>query len=292
MRYAGIVVLLLLLLLFLNAQQTQIINHRPSTTFERETLKVMSFNIRGGRDTISNRPHLKAVAKEIQHSSPDIVALQEVDVRLPRSHFKNQAAELARSLSMNAIFSPSMNFLIGSYGNAVLSRYPIMDYQSIPLPGGGEKRSMLKAVLDLGPTHVQVFNTHLSLRAETRKKQIRFIGSLIRLAEHPTILVGDLNMLAHDPLLDHLRTELTDPLYERRATLPTLAAQRKTQSSQQTDYIFLSRHFDFQQAASQPSRISDHAAVTYAIRFTESTSYGVISRAVRGKSNSSPYPRK
>src|SRR5690606_11269664 len=78
---------------------------------------------------------IEGIARVISDARPDLVALQEVDEKTTRSGVTlSQTETLARLTGMYAYFSHSMNFAGGQYGNAVLSRFPILDTMHFELP--------------------------------------------------------------------------------------------------------------------------------------------------------------
>ena len=55
-----------------------------------------------------------------------MVALQEVDNKTNRTGKIDQAAELSRLTKMFYIFGSNIEFQGGHYGNAILSRFPVV----------------------------------------------------------------------------------------------------------------------------------------------------------------------
>ena len=82
-------------------------------------------------------------------SNSDIITLNEVDIGLPRTKYKNIVSEISRSLNYNYAFATEFVELspliygqsldkkkyLGLHGNAVLSRYPIKSAWIVRLPG-------------------------------------------------------------------------------------------------------------------------------------------------------------
>src|SRR5690606_35067416 len=125
----------------------------------------MTYNIRHGLglDGVIN---LARIAEDILRSGADIVALQEVDRFNIRSGFQDQIRWLGEKTGMAWSFAPSMRWGFAQYGNAVLSRYPIVANQVYVLPGIKEKRTLMMTVIQYGDVQVNVFNTHLGVEAE------------------------------------------------------------------------------------------------------------------------------
>lgn len=113
-------------------------------------LTVLSYNIRHGEGT-DGVFDLERTAQVILDSGADLVALQEVDVRTGRASGVDQASELARLTGMQAYFGEAIPYDGGSYGDAVLSRFPVSAHHNWPLPAepGHEKRVAVSVLVEL-----------------------------------------------------------------------------------------------------------------------------------------------
>ena len=156
-------------------------------------LRVASYNIRHGHDAGLD---MAVLAKDILSAAPDVVGLQEVDVRTERVQGRDTLAELAAAAGFaHYAFCRAIPFAGGEYGTAILSRYPIRSFAVIPLPctGAREMRAVGQAVLDADGERVDVFNTHLSYESHAlRLPQFEALAALT--APHPAwIPTGDFN---------------------------------------------------------------------------------------------------
>jgi endonuclease/exonuclease/phosphatase family metal-dependent hydrolase len=97
------------------------------------------------------------------------------------------------------------------FGNAVLSRFPIVSADSLPLPvePGDEPRSLLCVEIDAPFARVPFFTTHLSWKLHQgaiRRQQVLFIAEQVRrlapTTGFPPILTGDFNA---EPESDEIR---------------------------------------------------------------------------------------
>jgi endonuclease/exonuclease/phosphatase family metal-dependent hydrolase len=159
------------------------------------TLRVLTYNIHhgAGNDEVLD---LERIARLIRTLEPDLVALQEVDIRTERTGGVDQAAELGRLTGMSAVFGPFMDFQGGEYGMAVLSALPIVDSRNHRLPEGAEPRSALAVRVRLpGDAGELTFvGIHLYRTEEERLAQTRrLLDELPSEAEGPVILAGDFN---------------------------------------------------------------------------------------------------
>ncbi|MGC5327559.1 endonuclease/exonuclease/phosphatase family protein [Brevibacillus sp. SYSU BS000544] len=243
----------------------------PSTVHsDSGTLSVATYNIRGCRND-EGLADVKAIADEIRELDPDILALQEVDEGLPRSGFVDQAKELSRLLQMNYAFSPTINFVVGAYGNAVLSKYPIQNVESIALPSSREPRGVMKVTVDANGSPVTLYTTHFGLKASERKQQADTLYQLLQKEQNtePTILLGDFNVDQSDPLLAPFRKLLDDPLAKSKTKFVTIDGN----SLKQIDHIFISDELALSYAKSSTNNRSDHSPVFFELHFATETAY-------------------
>ncbi|HEX2463902.1 MAG TPA: endonuclease/exonuclease/phosphatase family protein [Thermoanaerobaculia bacterium] len=155
--------------------------------------RVLSYNIHRaiGVDRLF-RP--ERVANIIRYYAPDVVLLQEVDEGVPRSRELNLASELAAALGFEHYkMGANVSLRKGHYGNATLSRFPIVRERNIDLTIGSRKRRGCQhttLAIDDG-SHpgrmVEVFNLHLGLSAREREQQA---GILVRSGEFPPLGEG------------------------------------------------------------------------------------------------------
>jgi endonuclease/exonuclease/phosphatase family metal-dependent hydrolase len=116
----------------------------------------------------------------VRHYDPDIVMLQEVDEGAPRSRELNLAKELAEAASYPSFaLGHNVSLKKGRYGNATLSRFPILRERNIDLSVEMSwiRRGCQHTTLDLGEKkgHLEVFNLHLGLSARERARQIELL---------------------------------------------------------------------------------------------------------------------
>lgn len=171
---------------------------RLATSNNRAVLKIMTYNIRHGAPIhkANDDIQLKGIAEAINAQKPDLVALQEVDSMTERAPV-DEAKELATLTGMYYFFSKTINFQGGQYGDAILSRFPILSKKHVELPmpdASGEARAL--GVVTVEPFHGVKINfavTHLDLKKENRIAEINEIINISKQSEHPFILAGDFN---------------------------------------------------------------------------------------------------
>ncbi len=200
-KFAVPVIILLILCLFLyyiNYQQRdRVVFSSLSTQPELggETIKIMTYNIQRGLDNNGVRDFAKTVLT-IKNSKSQIIGLNEVDNKMLRSGFIDQISFLAGELNMNYVFGPTLSPIIGSYGNALLTVFPVIEVKNRPLPVniGQEPRGVLEADLLLPEENIlKVLVTHLSTDKEVRSKQCAWLNDFLQVIKGPFILMGDFN---------------------------------------------------------------------------------------------------
>lgn len=192
--------------IFINYTQkgVEVISRTHSLTPQPSRVKIMTYNIQHGRG-LDNRLDLKRIARTIKESNSQIIGLNEVDRGLPRSNYVDQIRFLADRLDMNYSFAPTLNGIVGKYGNALLSVFPMVEAHNHLLPAslGEEPRGVLEATLKLGGDRLlKVLVTHLSLENETRFRQMSWLHSYLQSFEGvPFVLMGDFNGIGGFPEL-------------------------------------------------------------------------------------------
>jgi len=178
-------------------------------------LKLLSYNIHSGHD-FEGKENLAAIGDFIKEVDADIVGLNEVDMKNERCGGIDQADFLRERAGYSyCAFSPSIEFRGGYYGNALLSKYPILEAEPIAIPAAPdadkhhEPRSILRCVIDAPCGKITVMVTHygvhaVSERVEGVKKTLELVE---KAGDMPIFFMGDLNATPD--------SEELKPLYEK-----------------------------------------------------------------------------
>ena len=183
--------------------------------------RVASFNIHSGRDG-KGEENLTRTARVMEGF--DLVGMNEVrGPSLLRS--RNQAEQLGIKLGMAAIFGPSeRRWYLASFGNGMLSRYPILSWRSRPMRVAGESsyRAVIFARVAMSTAAATVIVVHVE-RGQMGDFQLREVSDLFAQVRAPALLMGDFNAdAAHPELLrisklpgvtDALRARSGDRIY-------------------------------------------------------------------------------
>ncbi|MFK7850234.1 MAG: endonuclease/exonuclease/phosphatase family protein [Akkermansiaceae bacterium] len=167
-------------------------------------LRVLCYNIHFCKGA-DERFDVERIAKVIRAEAPDLVALQEIDVRTKRSGKVHQLQMLAELTGMHGRFGPTQDYHGGLYGNGILSRHPFEDLLIEPLPYTPASRDvityprgLIAATVSLGEGRsIRIVSTHFQHNLEEdRVAQAKAVNELFGDAEKdqiPTILAGDIN---------------------------------------------------------------------------------------------------
>jgi endonuclease/exonuclease/phosphatase family metal-dependent hydrolase len=157
-----------------------------------KNIRVCTYNILHGKMV---EDHIGTIGKDIVEMGAEIAGIQEVDMGTSRVKDKNSLAEIAKGAGYEYYcFAKAIDYRGGEYGTAILSKYPIISYEVIPLIAEGiEGRSLCHAVIDINGFNLDFFNTHTSYESkDTRKKQLLQIAAETAKCEH-FVLTGDFN---------------------------------------------------------------------------------------------------
>jgi endonuclease/exonuclease/phosphatase family metal-dependent hydrolase len=201
-------------------------------------LRVLTYNIHHG-EGVDGKLDLERIAGVIRSVEPDLVSLQEVDQNCERTGKVDQPAELARLTGMKAAFGGNIELQGGQYGNAVLSRFPIVKSENHKLPntGGGEQRGLLEVEVEVelpgSKLPLLLLATHFDHRREDaqRIESVRMIQERLQnRGDVPFLLAGDLNDAPDSAVLKQLSKDWTG----WRDVLPTTPVETPTR---QIDFI-------------------------------------------------------
>jgi len=189
---------------------------RPCQPLHSEYVRLAQWNIEKGKrfDLIQ-----KCLASDAI-GPVDILCLNEADYGMARSGNRHVAFELADRLNMNVAFGPAFyeftkgvgeerlaegHNAFGVQGNAVLTRFPVIDCRNLRLPtchdplSSEEKRAGGRSALIVRTDKFAVVVTHLEVLTtrRCRSQQMKFILDNLE-PEVPTVIAGDLNTNTFD----------------------------------------------------------------------------------------------
>jgi len=154
-------------------------------------LRIATYNIHSAVG-IDRRFRPERICGVIDELRADIVALQEV---LSPVRGLDVHQHLRDATSLHLVTMATMQLAGGTFGNALLSRWPILELAEHGLSvGKREPRGALDATIGRDARKLRVLATHLGLRAAERGQQLARLIELVKSApDMPTVLLGDFN---------------------------------------------------------------------------------------------------
>ncbi len=148
-------------------------------------LRLATYNVHGCADLARTATVLRAL-------EADVIALQELNWN--PSDALHVLDDLAARLGCTPLAGPTLLRPDGHYGNALLTRLPVVRtrLEDLSFPGR-EPRGALAAELRVGASALTVIATHLGLAPRERRRQMQRLLALVRASDKPVVLLGDLN---------------------------------------------------------------------------------------------------
>jgi endonuclease/exonuclease/phosphatase family metal-dependent hydrolase len=166
-------------------------------------IRVASYNIHRAIG-MDRRFRPQRIARILGVLDADVLMLQEVDEGVPRSREMDLARALAEELGYtHRAVGHNVTLRRGRYGNATLSRHPILRESNIDLTIGWRKRRGCQHTRIVvsgasGRRHrLEIFNLHLGLSARERAHQVGILACAPEFAQLPSgvacVVGGDFN---------------------------------------------------------------------------------------------------
>ena len=143
------------------------------------SLRVATYNVHACIGT-DRRHDPDRVASVVGELDADIVALQEFTYAASVAIETREPVELVALDGYQCALGPTRQVATRCFGNALLTRHPIVEVHRLDLSiDGREPRGALAATVDVGGTHVHVLATHLGLRVRERRFQVQQLLSYL-----------------------------------------------------------------------------------------------------------------
>lgn len=240
-----------------------------------QTLILMTYNIYHGEDPYHpGNSNIKEIAELINAVKPDFVALQEVDSMTNRTKGfnpdgkKDLMLELEKLTGMKSFFAKAIDFSEGGYGEGVLSRHPaIFESYALPIPKGGEGRSLAVAKVKLENRDLIFAGTHLCHEfPENRTAQAIAAKEILERSGLPVVLTGDFNFTREEKGHEILSVRFLDAALEKGDPENTYSSK---EPKIRIDYFWLDRKIDWEIVSVEVLDVmhSDHKPLVVKVKF-------------------------
>lgn len=191
-------------------------------------LRVATFNI--WHDAGNWPLRLKLLTDVLRATDADVIALQEV-LQDSAKNLPNQAETLAAALGGYAVhfMSTSPEGAANRYGNAILTRLPILDVDTVKLEPFSDYRTAIRVRVGTAGGPVDIVSTHLAWQPDAglvRTQQVRHLLDWLPQDEVPLVLLGDFNAPLDEAALAPLAVRGLDPALPPGAIDTTLVTSR------------------------------------------------------------------
>ena len=156
-------------------------------------LTVASYNVHRciGRDRSCSPLRVLQVIRELRS---DIIGLQEVDSGYFVAESFCQRLFFVQNMAYHAVHGTTLVRGTQTYGNLLLSRYPIKEFSLIDLTVlANEPRGAISAVVDYDGLELRIVVAHLGLKPAERRIQLRLLSNNLNDEKRPKVIMGDFN---------------------------------------------------------------------------------------------------
>ena len=159
--------------------------------------RIVTYNIHSGigRD---KKHDYKRIGQFLANSGADVVLLQEMDTRPSERNTAQDIKDICADNTFDLIPSPAIREPEGWYGNAILTRFDVLNPDTVDVSQRGRQPRNVQVVeLKTEKTPLTVVNTHKGLKKLERRSQFSLLHEHLshRLKERqtPLVLAGDFN---------------------------------------------------------------------------------------------------
>lgn len=217
------------------------------------TLTVLTYNIQQGYSSDGQR-NVDGQLALIEQVAPDIVGLQETDNARVAGGNCDVVRYLADRLDMYSYYGPPT--VAGTFGIALLSKYPIENPRTFYLFSEGEQVAVIEAQITVGDQTFNVFVTHLGNGGPMVQAE-QFLTLVT--GKPDVIAMGDFNFRPDSEQYRLVTNLLADSWLVRWRRWTDTAG---TSPDHKIDHIFVSPGTSVIDARFIESPASDHPAVT------------------------------
>ncbi len=234
-RFLGSLAMFLVLLGFVGAAA-----HVPpkAPVGHKRDLTILTYNMQQGSHLNGDRNYGRQLDL-LRRLNPDIIGLQESDTARPSGGNADAVRYLAESLGYYAFYGPCS--VSGTFGAAILSRYPIKNAHSFFTFSDSDEVGTAAAEIDVDGVTIGAFSNHPSGGKKVMTAHVDALKAEAGKYAH-VIAVGDYNFTAREPyfaslseVLQDSATQLGEAEMNNHGGTSDLAGE--------IDHIFVSRNF-------------------------------------------------
>jgi endonuclease/exonuclease/phosphatase family metal-dependent hydrolase len=227
---------------------------RAPTPSEPEitTLRVLTYNIQQGYGQDGQIAIDEQLAL-LRRMDPDVIGLQENDTARIANGNNDVVRYFADRLEMHSYYGPST--VAGTFGLALLSRYPIQNPHISYMYSIGEQTATITAQITVGEKIYNVYITHLGNGGPIVQQEE--VLQLVQGKEN-VLLMGDFNFRPHTEQYRLTTAMLNEAWLLRR---PQTDASQSFDPTDRIDYIFVSPGIQVSEAYYITGPQSDHPAL-------------------------------
>jgi endonuclease/exonuclease/phosphatase family metal-dependent hydrolase len=227
----------------------------PIPPSDPASLRILTYNIQQGYSASGQKAYPQQMAVLAQ-SGADLIGLQESDTNRISGGNTDLVRYYSDHLSLYSNYGPST--VTGTFGIALLSRYPLETGGNAYLYSSGEQTAILHARAQVGGEAYQVFVTHLGNNGPPIQQAE--VLDLVRETKN-VILMGDFNFTPETPQYLSITAVLDDAWV--RAGEPGAPG---FDPRKRIDYIFVSPNLNVLNASYHPGPQSDHPWLAAEVR--------------------------
>ncbi|RMF30207.1 MAG: hypothetical protein D6759_12385 [Chloroflexi bacterium] len=215
-------------------------------------LTVVTYNVQQGYSQ-DGQKNLEGQLQVLRRLDPDIIGLQETDTARISGSNDDLVRFFADRLDMYSYYGPKT--VNGTFGIALLSRFPLSDPQTYYQYSQGEQVATIRAGIRLGDKTYTIFVTHLGNGGPLIQQQ-----QLLQLVsgQEPLILMGDFNFRPDSEQYRLTTATLADTWTER---WPDWTNSHGQKPDRKIDHIFVTPGTKVLEAEYIEEPASDHPAV-------------------------------
>jgi endonuclease/exonuclease/phosphatase family metal-dependent hydrolase len=224
----------------------------PPPVPDASSLRVLTYNVQQGysQDGLKN---YQAQLDLVKSHSPDIVGLQESDTNRIAGGNSDLVRAFADGLDMYSYYGPET--VQGTFGIALLSRYPIEDASTFYMYSEGEQTATIMARVSVGGETFNLFVTHLGNGGPMVQQEALLKKTA---GKENVIALGDFNFRP-----DSDQYQLTTDILEDSWLLkwPGGNQDQGIDPAGRIDHIFVSPGMEVSDSVYLPEPESDHPAM-------------------------------